>query len=43
MKTVDPEVFKSLFKSLSASGGDDHQELCLFALQVLFFSLDLKV
>lgn len=39
MKTADPEVFKSLFKTLSASGGGDNQELSLSALQVLFFFL----
>lgn len=40
MKTTDPEVFKSLFKTLSASGGGDNQELSLSALQVLVFKCD---
>ncbi|TWW75015.1 von Willebrand factor A domain-containing protein 7 [Takifugu flavidus] len=34
IKTTDPEVFKGLFKTLSASGGGDNQELSLSALQL---------
>lgn len=43
IKTTDPEVFKGLFKTLSASGGGDNQELSLSALQVLRRSLEFRV
>lgn len=43
IKTTDPEVFKSIFKTLSASGGGDNAEQSLSALQVLPFFLVLDV
>lgn len=42
MKTADPEVFKGLFKTLSASGGGDNQEMSLSALQVGLSPPELK-
>ena len=34
-RTADPEVFKKLINSLSATGGGDFPEMSLSALQVL--------